>query len=74
MSYLEAEIDESLENLGIQSRKLAPEDLDILIASLGNVFFCESANHLIQLSYGLTARSTTLISGKRYQSTFKVIS
>ncbi len=39
MSYLEAEIDESLENLGIQSRKLAPKDLDILIASLGNVFF-----------------------------------
>ena len=56
MSYLEAEIDESLENLGIQSRKLAPEDLDILIASLGNVFFCESANHLdpIQLRVNRT--------------------
>ena len=56
MSYLEAEIDESLENLGIQSRKLAPENLDILITSLGNVFFCESANPLdpIQLRVNRT--------------------
>ena len=74
MSYLEAEIDESLENLGIQSRKLAPENLDILITSLGNVFFCEVPTLLIQFNYGLTARSTSLISGKRYQNTLKVIS
>lgn len=46
MSYLKTEIDVSLENLGIQSRKLSPKDLDTLIASLGKVFFCESADHL----------------------------
>lgn len=46
MSYLETEIDVSLENLGIQSRKFPPKNLDTLIASLGNVFFYESTNHL----------------------------
>ncbi|MGR2708532.1 hypothetical protein K0P33_13985 [Pseudomonas sp. ArH3a] len=46
MSYLETEINESLENLGIQNKKISAPDLDILITSIAKVFFCEGANFL----------------------------
>ena len=46
MSYLETEINESIEKLGIQNKKISPKDLDTLMESLGKTFFCEGANCL----------------------------
>ena len=40
MSYLETEIDEALENLGIENRKLNTDELEALITSLRHAFFC----------------------------------